>query len=40
MPVSRIVPYPENPRTHPPEQVTLLAQLLTTYGADQPIVVD
>ncbi len=35
-----IKPYPHNPRTHPPAQVTFLAGLLTRFGPDQPIVVD
>lgn len=39
-PLAKIKPYPNNPRTHPPAQVRLLAELLTKYGADQPIVVD
>jgi hypothetical protein len=36
----RIKPYPHNARTHPPGQITFLAQLLRKYGPDQPIVVD
>lgn len=36
----RIKPYPHNARTHPPGQVTFLAQLLRKFGPDQPIVVD
>jgi hypothetical protein len=39
-PLSKIKPYPNNPRTHPPAQIKLLAELLQRYGADQPIVVD
>lgn len=38
--LDRIKPYPNNPRTHPPEQITLLATLLRKFGPDQPIVVD
>jgi hypothetical protein len=38
--LDQIIPYPGNPRTHPPEQITVLAELLLKYGADQPIVVD
>ena len=38
-PLSRIKPYPNNPRTHPPAQVALLARLMTKYGVDQNIVV-
>lgn len=40
VPLHEIVPYERNPRTHPPEQITLLAQLMKDYGVDQPIVVD
>lgn len=32
--------YPKNPRTHPENQITLLAALMVKYGPDQPIVVD
>lgn len=39
-PLSRFVPYPNNPRTHPPAQVALLAELIKRHGPDQPIVVD
>lgn len=39
-PISRIVPYPNNPRSHPPAQVALLAELMKKRGVDQPIVVD
>jgi hypothetical protein len=39
-PLSRIEPYPNNPRTHPPAQVALLAELIKRRGVDQPIVVD
>ncbi len=35
-----IKPYPGNPRTHPPAQITLLAQLMKRFGPDQDIVVD
>lgn len=38
--LDRIKEYPHNPRTHPPTQVALLAQLMTRYGPDQDIVVD
>lgn len=38
--LSKIVPYPNNPRTHPPAQVTMLAHLIKKYGPDQSIVVD
>jgi len=39
-PIDKIKPYANNPKTHPPEQVTLLASLLKRWGADQAIVVD
>lgn len=38
--VDRIKPYPRNARTHPAEQITLLAALFKRHGVDQPIVVD
>lgn len=39
-PIPQIVPYPENPRTHPPAQIAMLADLMKRFGPDQPIVVD
>lgn len=39
-PLSAIHPYPNNPRTHPPAQVAMLAELLKKYGPDQDIVID
>ena len=39
-PLSKIYPYPNNPRTHPPAQLALLAELIKKYGPDQDIVVD
>lgn len=39
-PLSKIKPYPNNPRTHPPTQIALLAELMKRHGVDQPIVVD
>lgn len=39
-PLAKIKPYEHNPRTHPAEQITLLAELLKRWGPDQPIVVD
>lgn len=39
-PMSQIHPYGRNPRTHPKEQIELLAQHMKQYGIDQPIVVD
>lgn len=38
--VTKLKPYAKNTRTHPPDQVKLLARLLQKYGPDQPIVVD
>jgi ParB-like nuclease domain len=38
--ITKIKPYPTNPRTHPPEQIALLATHLKRWGPDQPIVVD
>lgn len=37
--LDRIKPYPNNPKTHPPEQVALLARMMLKYGVDQNIVV-
>lgn len=39
-PLDKIKPYPHNARTHPPAQITLLANILKKHGPDQPIVVD
>lgn len=39
-PLEKIIPYPNNPRTHPDQQVELLATLMQKHGVDQPIVVD
>lgn len=38
-PLERIKPYPNNPRTHPPEEVSLLARMMLKFGIDQNIVV-
>lgn len=38
--IDRIIPYPDNPKTHPPAQVRKLAELFQQFGIDQPIVVD
>lgn len=38
--LAAIKPYPNNPRTHPPAQIKLLAEILRKYGPDQNIVVD
>lgn len=39
-PLARVIPYENNERTHPPDQIQLLANLLLKFGPDQPIVVD
>lgn len=39
-PLAQIHAYPQNARTHPQEQIDLLAKLLAKHGFDQPIVVD
>jgi DNA modification methylase len=39
-PLDRIIPYPDNPKLHPPAQVKKLAALFLQFGIDQPIVVD
>ena len=38
--LNRFIPYPNNPRFHPPEEIALLAEILKMRGPDQPIVVD
>jgi ParB-like chromosome segregation protein Spo0J len=38
--LAEIKPYPMNARTHPPDQISLLAGMLKRWGPDQPIVVD
>lgn len=39
-PIEKIRPYAKNARTHPAEQITLLAELMKKHGPDQRIVVD
>ena len=39
-PLSRFIPYPNNPRLHPPAEIALLSELIKKRGPDQPIVVD
>lgn len=39
-PLDDILPYGENPKTHPPEQVEKIASSIRRFGWDQPIVVD
>lgn len=38
--LGRFKPYPDNPRTHPREEIELLAKVIALRGPDQPIVVD
>lgn len=38
--LSNIHPNPQNPRTHPPAQIQLLAEIFKRHGPDQDIVVD
>ncbi len=38
--LAKIIPYEHNPRTHPAEQIALLAELIKKWGPDQDIVVD
>jgi DNA modification methylase len=38
--IDKIQPYPNNPRTHPPAQIAMLAAIMKRRGVDQPIVVD
>jgi DNA modification methylase len=38
--IKDIKPYAKNPRTHPQDQITLLAEHMKRFGVDQPIVVD
>lgn len=38
--VNEIVPYPNNPKKHPPKQLLLLAKLIDKFGWYAPIVVD
>lgn len=33
-------PYENNPKEHPPGQITAIAQSITNFGFDQPVVVD
>lgn len=40
VPLSKILPYAQNAKLHPPEQVKALAASIKAHGWDQPIVVD
>jgi DNA modification methylase len=39
-PIGRVIPYPENAKAHPVEQVKKIAASLSEFGNDQPLVVD
>ena len=39
-PIDRVVPYINNAKSHPPEQVDKIAGSIAEFGFDQPIVVD
>jgi len=39
-PVNELIPYTNNPKEHPDEQVQKIASSIKNYGWDQPIVVD
>jgi len=39
-PISKLLPYARNPKTHPPEQVALIAQSLQQYGQTQAVLID
>lgn len=39
-PVNQTIPYENNPKTHPPEQIEKLARAIDCHGFTQPIVVD
>jgi len=39
-PVDELIPYTNNPKQHPDEQIQKLASSIKNYGWDQPIVVD
>lgn len=38
--LNKIIPFKNNPRTHPQAQIEHLARLMQTHGVDQPIVID
>lgn len=40
VPLETLVPYANNPKDHPPEQVDKIATSIRQYGMDQPIVID
>lgn len=38
--INKVIPYANNTKFHPPEQISLLAGMIAEYGHDVPIVVD
>lgn len=40
MPLSKIIPYVNNPKVHPPEQVKLIASSIQEFGFKVPIIID
>lgn len=38
--VDELKPFPNNPKTHPPEQIDALAAAMVEFGFDQPILID
>jgi ParB-like chromosome segregation protein Spo0J len=36
-PVDRLKPHPDNPRSHPEEQIAQLAQSIETFGFTHPV---
>lgn len=36
---STLIPYENNPKDHPPEQVASIARSITSFGFDQPVVI-
>src|SRR5215475_4081394 len=39
-PIAKLLPYARNPKTHPPEQVALIAQSLERFGQTQAVLID
>lgn len=38
--IADLVPYPRNPKTHPPEQISDLKAMIVEFGFHQPVVID
>lgn len=38
--INSVIPDPDNPRSHPPESISAIADSLKTYGQQKPIVID